>query len=571
MNVRDFVDYCRKSRVVRVAFIYVPAAWVTLRAVLIALPGLDAPDWIPKLLSVLLLMGYPVALIVSWAMDVGDEEDSREAAKGKVYVPGGRSIARTRPTTPATFGLLLLLGMAILGGAGYLTLNPRLPIGVASSGKANSIAVLPFLNLSADSDHQIFCDGLSEELLNLLTHVSSLQVAARTSSFALRDSDLDARSIGAKLGVSHILEGSVRRDGEQIRVTAQLVRTSDGFHLWSQNYDRLFTQIFEIQDDIARNIVAQLVTSLGNKAGFDAVPEVERTSPEAYFAYLKGRGALTYPGRDSLLQAAQQFESALAISPDYDPAIIGRLYSQTLLGLRDGQPLEDRRQSFRQALGIFEVNQRDAWTATAVSVLGISLYEWERVRDVLELAIGANRNDVSLAVLNAELLLILNDIDGAAREIERIEGVAPGIPATAYLMALMNYESSEDALETLFALGEWAPNQSAGDVHYSVQNARRQLFQDCSDYYAATDDAAPDAAKCSALGSFLIPLLAIHGRNSEALRKLVAMAEMRTFDGALTRLPEVVALLTRQDAAAAREIFKLPASAFDDNLAIATP
>ena len=570
MNVRDFVNYFRSSRVVRVAFIYVPVAWVTLRAILITISGFDAPGWVPKLLGILLLIGYPVALVVSWAMDVGDEEASREAPANKVYVPGGGSAVKGQQTTATSFGVFLFAGLVILGGAVYLMLNPELPIKNKTESENTSIAVLPFLNLSSDSGHQIFCDGLSEELLNLLTHVSSLRVAARTSSFSMRNSELDIPAIGKKLGVNHILEGSVRRDGEEIRVTAQLVRTSDGIHLWSQNYDRQFTKIFEIQDDIAKNIVAQLVTSFGSKAGFDGVTAIERTNPEAYFAYLQGRGALNYPGPEKLLQATQYFDAALEISPDFEPARIGQLYSRAMLGVYKPQTIDSRRDLFSQADRLFDTNEDEAWLASAIAMLGISLYEWERAQEVLELALGANLNDARISMLHAELLLTLKDIDGARREIQRIKGFAPGVAALAYLSALVDYDASFEALEELFVRAEGSRDWSVGGVPGSAQESRRQLFRDCSDLYAAPLNAATDVSACSALESFSIPLLALHNKNSAALQQLVSMIEMRTFDGSLTHMPEVAALLALPEASVAREILGLPASDAGENMALVT-
>ncbi len=567
MNVRAFVRNFRRSRVVRVAFIYVPTAWVALRAILIAIPGLDAPDWVPKLFGVLLLIGFPIALIISWAMDVGDEEELRKANENQILMPGGNSNTASKQMRATTFGVILVFGTAVLGGAIYTMLNPDLLTAKKPENEIDSVAVLPFLDLSAGADQRMFCDGLSEELLNLLTGIESLRVAARTSSFAMRDSDMDVPSIGKKLRVSHIVEGSVRRDGDQLRVTAQLVRSSDGYHIWSQNYDREFTKIFEIQDDIASNIVARLVKSRGNKSTLDDLPTVDRTNPEAYFAYLKGRGALTSAGKDNLWLAAQQFDEALELSPTYEPAIIGKLYTETLLGLSEGQALDERRLLFTTALSLFESEPDDVWGATAASVLGLSLYEWERTQDVLELGLGANLNDVSLSALNLELLLTMNDIEGAELEVERTAQIAPGVAALHYLGALMKYDSSLEALENLYVVYEDARNWNHGSMQQSTSDARRKLFRDCSADYAAADDLAMDVGACDALRSFYVPLLALQGEELAALEKINSMVETRTFDGVLVHMPEVAALLQRPEATTAREILNLPTSGTDLSLA----
>ena len=179
----------------------------------------------------------------------------------------------------------------------------------------NSIAVLPFANISGKSDEDYFSDGMTEELLNVLAKVPQLKVVARTSVFQFKDKGGDVREIGRKLGVTNIVEGSVRRDGPEVRITAQLVRVADGFHIWSETYDRKLERVFALQDEIAQRIGAALKLSLGVSAPVAARASID---PEAYDEYLKGRALLRQ--RQDLPAAIAHFKKAVAKAPEFAAA-----------------------------------------------------------------------------------------------------------------------------------------------------------------------------------------------------------------------------------------------------------
>ncbi|MGB5345142.1 MAG: hypothetical protein WBN23_03160 [Woeseia sp.] len=562
MNVRQILIYCRESRVVRVAAFYLPAAWVVLRVVLIAQAGLDAPTWVPKLLAVLLVVGYPVALVVSWAMDIGDDEkEAADTSRTRLTLPVGHRRSKHHETSPLLFGAILVSGTTVLAAALFFMMKipvagqPSLP---EPEANFSAVAVLPFLNLTTDADQQVFCDGLSEELLNLLTKVESLQVAARTSSFSMRDTELDVPQIGEQLKVSHIVEGSVRRDGDQIRVTAQLVRTSDGYHVWSENYDRKFTRIFEIQDDIAANIVMRLVSSFNSKGAMDSIPKVQRTDPEAYFSYLKGRGALVTRSSEGLSLAASYFDDALAMSPTYQPARIGAVYSAALLGLVNGEDLLQRRELFVQALQLFEEAPADAWSAAAAATLGLSLYEWHRVREVLEFGIGANQSDANLSLLYADFSLSVNEVDAAAYELSRLRKLAPEVTYSSYLESLVNYESSIENLKQLYVEAGWASAWYVEQLPVSAATGRKEAFDLCLQRMTAAGDEAHHDGSCKLLGSFVVPLLLHHGRVDDALQVLLESVERYEFDAKLAHLPELRAVWLNPQAADVRNLLQLP-------------
>jgi serine/threonine protein kinase/Tfp pilus assembly protein PilF len=192
----------------------------------------------------------------------------------------------------------------------------------AAAGAQPSIAVLPFTNMSADQEQDYFCDGIAEDIITSLSHVEGLRVAARTSSFALRDSGLDVREIGRKLGVEVILEGSVRKSGDQLRITAQLVGVSKGYHLWSERYDRSLEDVFAIQDEIGHNIVQALKVALTEQEK-RAMAKVPTTDVEAYEFYIRGRQYFLSLGAKGLEYARNMFTSAIIRDPQYALAYCG--------------------------------------------------------------------------------------------------------------------------------------------------------------------------------------------------------------------------------------------------------
>ena len=189
------------------------------------------------------------------------------------------------------------------------------PAEIESARAHNSIAVLPFVNMSSDEEQEYFSDGLSEELLNLLARIPELNVAARTSSFSFKDKDLEIPEIASRLNVAHVLEGSVRKHGNQLRITAQLIQADNGYHLWSETYDRQLDNVFRIQEDIASAVVGALkITLLGE------VPHTRKTDPAAYQLFLEGQYLKRQISGDSLNRAVRAFKQVVEIDPAYVPA-----------------------------------------------------------------------------------------------------------------------------------------------------------------------------------------------------------------------------------------------------------
>jgi len=295
----SFVAELKRRNVLKVGAAYLVVAWLLIQVVATLAPQLQLPDWAPRLITLALLVGFPIAIVMAWVFE---------------RAPDGLKVE------PAPFGnkrLFAIAGMLAVAAVGWY-LKGQSPLPGDTGGAADgpmSVAVLPFANLSGDAEQEFFSDGMTEELLNVLAKIPTLKVAARTSVFEFKDKGGDVREIGAKLGVSHIVEGSVRRDGPQVRVTAQLIRVADGFHVWSETYDRELKGVFALQDEIARRIAEQLRGSLAVGAAPAARVGID---PEAYDAYLKAR--VSYRARRNLPLVIAQLENAVMRAPEFAAA-----------------------------------------------------------------------------------------------------------------------------------------------------------------------------------------------------------------------------------------------------------
>jgi len=238
-----------------------------------------------------------------------------------------------------------------------------------------SVAVLAFANLSDDKANEYFSDGISEELLNVLAKVPQLKVAARTSSFHFKGKDTPIPEIARQLGVAYVVEGSVRKAGNKVRITAQLIKAADGFHVWSETYDRDLTDIFAVQDEIAKNILGVVKSSLIGEA---ELPHAITTKIEAYTLYLQGQAAFATRSDAGLHEAVRLYQAALAIDPDYVPALVGLAFARVVLpsyvsifGPEARALFEGAKQAAQRALEL------DPRNAGALTVIGCVLYSWE--------------------------------------------------------------------------------------------------------------------------------------------------------------------------------------------------
>jgi adenylate cyclase len=338
----------KRRNVIRVAAAYAIVGWIVIEIASVAAPALRLPEWTTSFVIFLILVGLPLAIIFAWAFELTPDGLKREA-----------NVERSDSITPVTGRKLdfSIIGFLLIALAyfiyGWSSTDDRFdvdPGNVAVNGSIYSIAVLPFVNMSDDAANEYFSDGLSEELLNLLAKIPELRVAARTSSFSFKDQpEVTTSEIARILNVEHILEGSVRKSGNQIRITAQLINAKDGFHIWSETYDRQLENIFVTQDEIAAAVTESLqVTLLGN------VPTSVKTDATAYEVYLEGQYLANKASAASLLQAAVLYRKALDIDPNYAPAWTGLagaiFWHAAYTSVRIGDIAEETLQAIERAI-----------------------------------------------------------------------------------------------------------------------------------------------------------------------------------------------------------------------------
>lgn len=338
----------RRRRVFRVVAVYLVVGWLLIQVADATFAPLGFPAWTMKLLIVLLGLGFVLAAVLAWTYDLGP-----------------RGIERTAPAEASA------------------AIAP--PVVEPAAAPEASVAILPFADMSEARDQDYFCDGLAEEILNALANVRGLRVASRTSSFRFRDAATDAREIGRALNVAAIMEGSVRKAGERVRVTAQLIDAGNGYHLWSENFDRRLEDIFAIQEEIARNVVQALRLTLKTPEALD----FERHAPSdvrAYDFYLRGRQLQAMKSTFTWTAAPEMFRRAIALDPDY---------AQAHAGLAD-------------------------------ALIELLLWRLAQPEQVLDEAVTASQRALALApdlaeahVARANTLHVSGDYDAAAVEFER--------------------------------------------------------------------------------------------------------------------------------------------------------
>jgi TolB-like protein len=324
----SFLAELRRRNVIRIAALYLVGAWLAMQVAATLLPIFDTPGWVLKVLVVVLAIGFVPALVLSWIYELTPEGLKRE-----------REVDRSQSIVDNTARRLDIAVIVLLLGVGAMifwqarstpqpaataegTAAPATAADAAAAAGAitdKSIAVLPFADFSAAGDQAWFADGLAEEVLNALARTPDLMVSARTSSFRYKDSELAIPEIAKELGVAHVLEGSVRSTPQRVRVTAQLIRASDGFHLWSQTYDRDIADMIQVQEDLAQQIALAMQTSM-DPAALAAMAGVGTRSVEAYQAYIRGVAGMGTDERGKVEEAYGWLEQARALDPTFAAA-----------------------------------------------------------------------------------------------------------------------------------------------------------------------------------------------------------------------------------------------------------
>ncbi|MEN8161414.1 MAG: hypothetical protein ABFS41_15195 [Myxococcota bacterium] len=372
---RRLLAELKRRHVFRVATYYSATAFVAIQAADVIFPQIPLPGWTVSLVVWLCLLGFPIAVALAWVFErtPGGVRRTDEAAEGEISALAGQA-PRLRRTA-----VLAVAGLALLGAGGWWALRGPL----AGGGSYSSIAVLPFEDMSGQEGNQYFGDGLAEELLNALANIDGLSVAARTSSFTFRGGSADVREIGAALGVEAVLEGSVRRQGDRLRVTAQLIDAGSGFHLWSNEYDRAGADVFGVQDEIANAIVDALALRLHGEPP-ERLFRGGTDDPVAHDLYLEGRQLWHSRGVPALRRATELFDQAIARDSSFALAWSGLADAIDALVWRapeERHRLPAARYAAQRAL-VLEPEMAEAWGS-----LGVIALDFDRDWRVAELAL----------------------------------------------------------------------------------------------------------------------------------------------------------------------------------------
>jgi adenylate cyclase len=307
-HISGFFAELRRRRVIRVIVLYAIAGWVVIEVSSTVLPGLNLPEWTAQLVLLLVILGFPIAFFMAWAFDLGPEGIKRTGPSEQVPKDGESPVsAESAPEPPAEAA------------------SPP-----TTQKDDRSIAVLPFVNMSGDAENEYFSDGIAEEILNLLVKLPQLKVASRTSSFVFKGKEVNIPTVANELGVSTVLEGSVRQAGDRVRITAQLIETETDTHLWSETYDREFKDVFAIQDDIAQSIVNALEMTLTPKER-RSIQSVATSDARAYDYYLRGRSYMYTMSQRDYEHAIRMYEQAIDLDEKYALAYAGMADAYSLL------------------------------------------------------------------------------------------------------------------------------------------------------------------------------------------------------------------------------------------------
>src|SRR5438094_5427519 len=416
MNLKDFFTELKRRNVYKVAIAYGVVAWLLMQVATQVFPFLEIPNWAIRLVIMLIVIGFPIALVIAWAFELTPVGIKRTESADELPTKAPRNRA--------------WLYVIVISGAisASLFFIGRYSATSKQSGlievPAKSIAVLPFIDLSQARDQEYFCDGISEEILDALARVEGLRVVARTSSFSFKGKNADVGEIAQKLNVKNVLEGSLRREGNRIRITAQLINARNGFHIWSDTFERELQGVFAVQDEITRSIVDALKIKL-------AVAPPVRTpeSTEAYDLYLKGLYYSNKSDEENLRKSLILFQQALDKDPNFARAWTGITKVWEQLADAYVRPLEAYPRVKEAASKALALDDKDAEAHCYLGEVKLLID-----RDVagaegeIKRALQLDRNSATAHYFMSWLKLTQGDCDEGVNQIQEAEKLDPLSP-----------------------------------------------------------------------------------------------------------------------------------------------
>jgi TolB-like protein len=433
----------KRRKVFKVAAGYAVVGWLVIEVAATIAPQLNFPEWVPRLITFAILLGFPVALVMAWLFDVtpeGIKVDASKAGSKRVFTVAAVMAAlalgwylHERPvstvttvTTPENAPLVEAAGAAP----------------AASNVDPRSIAVLPFVNMSGDKDNEYFSDGISEELLNVLVRVKGFSVASRTSSFAFKGRDTGAAEIAEELKVKYVLEGSVRKQGDQVRITAQLIDGTDDRHLWSETYDRKLADIFQIQSDIANAIVAAVGKAMGaSEKAAEVTVKADTANLGAYDSYLKAREL--FIARKDPKESIRLYKQAVDLDPEFARGWEGLAAAYAVAPGWIGNGEEYYPLAKEAAARALELDPKLSmpWAAIGSAEQGTLPIDWATNLSRFDRAIAADPNNATAYLWRAIAWINLGFFERALLDLKHCTSIDPAYQicrrwtAVAYLVA----------------------------------------------------------------------------------------------------------------------------------------
>jgi TolB-like protein len=537
-----FFSELRRRNVFRVGIAYVLASWVLLQIVDFSLEVIAAPDWILQVFVLAAAVGFPVFLVFAWVFEMtpeGIKKESEIDRSHSITPHTGRKLDRAIIVFLALAVLFLLVDKFIEPAPPEKSASvvqpvaetaaenpatpevrpPAVPEQATPAPGGRSVAVLPFVNLSGDQEQEYFSDGISEELLNVLVRIEGLRVPSRTSSFTFKGSNKKVTEIGRELNVDHVLEGSVRKSGNRIRVTAQLIDVNTDTHLWSDTYTRELEDIFAVQDEISQAIVSALKVTLSGEEQ-QTIASHSTTNVEAYNKYLLGRYAWNRRGAASLTAAITPLIEAVEIDPEYDQAWAALADTYVLLPEYNAGPIEEfvpkAIEAAEKALAINPGSAR-ALTARAYARFMYE-YDFDGARQDFERAIELEPGYATAYQWYGEMLAVLRQTDEAVAQLDIAASLDPKSVIIAHvkgwiLIGAGRYEEAAEQYAIALPMGP-----ESGTVLGNLEN----LYQLTGDYEQARRFAERAAA---AIGYSPGPPIAVVDalQNPELLPRAIGM------------------------------------------------
>lgn len=506
----SFFRELKRRNVVKVGIAYAAIGWLTVDIASVIFPIFEAPKWILQVFASIIVLGFPIALVLAWAYEL-----TPEGLKRTDVVPPEQSIAR-RTGRQLDYIIIAVLALAVILLVTDKFLSQQNEPAAASSV---AIAVLPFVNRSPEPEQEYFSDGLAEELLNRLARIEALRVPARTSSFHFKGEDIDVREVGRRLSVGYVLEGSVRKSGQSVRVVASLIDVSSGYHIWTDSYERELIDIFEIQDDITRNIVAALAIELDD----DSAPRLQLRQIDlgAYELWLRGRYHWNQRSEEGLTKAIELFQEATRRDPDYAEAYAGladAYLSRFDYGLSSWEASTFAARA--AATKALELDERLASAHTSLAHILLHEWAWQAAEREFLRALELDPNYTLAHHWYALCLTALGRTDEAVQTMQRAHKLDPlsarinADVGMAYLAAGRYEEAVAQEGRTL----ELAPQSATARWIRGMAFEQMGRFDEAeADMRAVVEAWSRDASALSSLGH----LLGVAGREAEA-RELLA-------------------------------------------------